>query len=67
MQLGLVVGILEKIPLVFSLEFTIISAVGIINSIGYWAPMGFPQSALADIEAHVFKLEDKNINGGVGP
>ena len=67
MELGLFVGILEKIPLVFALESTVISVAGSINNIDDLAPMGFPQSTLSNIEAHVFKLEEQNINGGVGP
>ena len=66
-QLGLVVGLLETIPLVFALESTIISAASNINNIDNFALVGFPQSTLDDIEAHVFELEEKNINGGVGP
>jgi hypothetical protein len=66
-QLGLVVGLLEAIPLVFALDSTVISAANSIDSIGDLAPVGFPQSAPADIEAHVFELEEQDINGGVGP
>ena len=66
-ELGLFVGILEKIPLVFALESALISTTRSINNIGDLDPISFPQSTLADIEAHVFELEEKNINGRVGP
>ena len=66
MQFEIVVGIPKMIPLVFALDSAVISTTRSINNISVLAPV-FPQSALDDIEAQVFKLEEKNINGDVGP